>query len=230
VGNTKYRRTVFAISLAYSLQLLCPAAATIMFKFSKSTANRPASSSRNLLGQKDAVSRSRAKSPLVEAKVSSSWAKLVVVLGLAAVANSLYLLPLMAAPPAAGVTIDNQATGTFVDGDDLSNITQDVKSNIVTLTVAEVAGITVGAEIPTDAPSSVVGAGPYQNFPGIHTGDVVYFDFTITNTGNDPTKFVIPSTATVVGGNTVGTVGQLQIIGYGGLVFDGVGSKCTDNL
>jgi uncharacterized repeat protein (TIGR01451 family) len=196
-----------------------------MFKFSKSTASRPASPSRNLLGRKDAAPKAHTKLPVVEAKASSSWAKLVVVLGLAATANSLYLLPLMAAPPVAGTTIDNQATGTFVDGDDLSNATQDVKSNIVTLTVAEVAGVNVGAEIPTDAPSGVAGAGPYQNFPGVHIGDVVYFDFTITNTGNDPTKFVIPSTATVIGGNTVGTVGQLQIIGYGGLIFDGVGSN-----
>jgi trimeric autotransporter adhesin len=153
---------------------------------------------------------------------ANPWGKLVVLLGLAAIGNGLYVLPLLAAPPAAGTTIDNQATGTFVDGDDLTNATQDVKSNIVTLTVAEVAGINIGAEIPVDAPSNVSGAGIYQSFPGIHTGDIVYFDFTITNTGNDPTQFVIPSTATVTGG---GTVGQLQIIGYNSLVFDGVGSN-----
>jgi trimeric autotransporter adhesin len=153
---------------------------------------------------------------------TNAWAKFLVVLGLAATGSSLYMLPLLAAPPVAGTTIDNQATGTFVDGDDVTNALQDVKSNIVTLTVAEVAGITVGAEIPTDAPSNVAGAGIYQSFPGIQTGDVVYFDFTITNTGNDPTQFVIPSTATVTGG---GAVGQLQIIGYNSLVFDGVGSN-----
>jgi uncharacterized repeat protein (TIGR01451 family) len=155
---------------------------------------------------------------------ANPWAKLVVLLGLATTGNFLCMLPLLAAPPAAGTTIDNQATGTFTDGDDLTNAVQEVKSNIVTLTVAEVAGINVRAEIPVDAPSNVPGAGPYQNTPGIHTGDVVYFDFTITNVGNDPTKFVIPSTATVNGG---GTVGQLQIIGYGGLVFDDVGSNPT---
>jgi trimeric autotransporter adhesin len=155
---------------------------------------------------------------------ANPWGKLVVLLGLAAIGNCLYVLPLLAAPPAAGTTIDNQATGTFTDGDDLTNAVQDVKSNIVTLTVAEIAGVNVGAEIPVDAPSTVVGAGPYQSAPGIHTGDVVYFDFTITNVGNDPTKFVIPNTATVTGG---GTVGQLQIIGYDSLVFDGVGSNPT---
>jgi uncharacterized repeat protein (TIGR01451 family) len=152
------------------------------------------------------------------------WAKVMVVLGLATIGNLWYILPLLAAPPAAGTTIDNQATGTFTDGDDFTNDIIDVKSNIVTLTVAEVAGINVGAAIPVDAPSNVAGAGLYQNAPGIHTGDVVYFDFTITNTGNDPTKFVIPSTATITGG---GTVGQLQIIGYNALVFDGVGSNPT---
>ncbi len=152
----------------------------------------------------------------------SPWAKLLVILGLATIGNSLYILPLLAAPPVAGTTIDNQATGTFTDGDDLTNAVQDVTSNIVTLTVAEVAGINIGSEIAVDAPAGVAGAGPYQNAPGIHTGDVVYFDFTITNVGNDPTQFVIPSTATVTGG---GTVGQLQIIGYGSSVFDGVGSN-----
>jgi hypothetical protein len=153
---------------------------------------------------------------------AQSWVKLALILGLAATGNALYVLPLIAASPPAGTTIDNQATGTFTDGDDLTNTEEGVKSNIVTLTVAEVAGITVGAESPVDAPSNVSGAGPYQNAPGIHTGDVVYFDFIITNVGNDPTKFVIPSTATVTGG---GTVGQLQIIGYDSLVFDGVGSN-----
>jgi SdrD B-like domain len=151
-----------------------------------------------------------------------SWVKLALILGLAATGNALYVLPLIAASPAAGTTIDNQATGTFIDGDDVTNTEEAVVSNIVTLTVAEVAGINVVAASQVDAPSNVVGAGLYQNAPGIHTGDVVYFDFTITNVGNDPTKFVIPSTATVTGG---GTVGQLQIIGYDGLVFDGVGSN-----
>jgi trimeric autotransporter adhesin len=150
------------------------------------------------------------------------WVKLALILGLAATGNALYVLPLIAASPPAGTTIDNQATGTFIDGDDLTNTEEGVVSNIVTLTVAEVAGITVGAASQVDAPSNVVGAGLYQNAPGIHTGDVVYFDFTITNVGNDPTKFVIPSTATVSVG---GTVGQLQIIGYDSVVFDGVGSN-----
>ncbi len=153
---------------------------------------------------------------------TQSWVRLALILGLVTSGNTLYVLPLIAASPAGGTTIDNQATGTFIDGDDLTNTEEGVVSNIVTLTVAEVAGITVGAAIPVDAPSNVAGAGLYQNAPGIHTGDVAYFDFTITNIGNDPTKFVIPSTATVTGG---GIVGQLQIIGYDSLVFDGVGSN-----
>jgi trimeric autotransporter adhesin len=150
------------------------------------------------------------------------WTKVIVVLGLAAMGNLWFVLPLLAAPPAAGTTIENQATGTFTDGDDLTNIIQGVTSNIVTITVAEVAGINIRAEIPVNAPGGVSGAGPYQAFPGVHTGNVVYFDFTITNIGNDPTKFVLPSTATATIGSTVG---QLQIIGYDSLVFDGVGSN-----
>jgi trimeric autotransporter adhesin len=93
----------------------------------------------------------------------------------------------------------------------------------VTVQVAEVAGISITAQTPTDAPATgtypndasgtPLTAGPYQSAAGIHLGDIVYFDFVISNVGNDPTQFVIPSTATLTGG---GTVGQLQIVEYNG--------------
>jgi uncharacterized repeat protein (TIGR01451 family) len=133
----------------------------------------------------------------------------------------LYVLPLLAIPPVAGTTIDNQATGSFVDAEDPDAAQQKVFSNVVTLTVAEVAGVNVGVGLPVIAPATVVGAGSYQSYSDVYPGTVVYFDFTITNTGNDPTQFVIPSTATVTGG----TVGQLQIIGYNNVVFDGLAGR-----
>jgi hypothetical protein len=61
----------------------------------------------------------------------NSWAKSLVLLGLAATVNFLYILPLLATPPDADTKIDNQATGTFTDGHDLTNTVQDDKSNIV---------------------------------------------------------------------------------------------------
>jgi uncharacterized repeat protein (TIGR01451 family) len=149
-------------------------------------------------------------------------AKLLVMLGLAATGNLLYVLPLLAIPPVAGASIDNQATGSFVDGEDPNGAQQDVLSNVVKLTVAEVAGVNVSAALPVVAPATVVGAGPYQSYADVYPGTVVYFDFTISNVGNDPTQFMIPSTATALGG---GTVGQLQIIGYNNVVFDGLAGR-----
>ncbi|MBD2340585.1 isopeptide-forming domain-containing fimbrial protein [Calothrix sp. FACHB-156] len=108
-------------------------------------------------------------------------------------------------PP--GTTIDNSATGSF-EGE-TSGTTNTVTSNTVSVTVLEVAGITINSSsVPTEAPNNVTNAGTYQGIAGINTGDVVYFDFTITNTGNDPTQFFIPGTATITGGTLEG----IQII------------------
>ena len=94
------------------------------------------------------------------------------------------------ADPAPPGNIDNTATGSFTG--ETSGITGTVISNTVTLTVREVAGITVQPQSIADAPAGVPNAGPNQGASGINTGDVVYFDFTVTNVGNDPTKFFIP--------------------------------------
>jgi trimeric autotransporter adhesin len=153
-----------------------------------------------------------------------SLQRLSLILGLAA-AGSLRALPVLASADIAigGTQIDNQATGSYVDGDIPGALTETAISNIVTVKVAEVAGISITPQVPTDAPGNAASypndasgtqlvPGPYQGFAGIHLGDIVYFDFIINNIGNDPTQFVIPNTATV----TNGTVGQLQIIEYGG--------------
>jgi trimeric autotransporter adhesin len=153
-----------------------------------------------------------------------SLQRLSLILGLAA-AGSLRALPVLASADIAigGTQIDNQATGSYIDGDIPGALTETAISNIVTVKVAEVAGISITPQVPTDAPGNAASypndingtqlvPGPYQGFAGIHLGDIVYFDFIINNIGNDPTQFVIPNTATV----TNGTVGQLQIIEYGG--------------
>jgi trimeric autotransporter adhesin len=154
-----------------------------------------------------------------------SLQRLSLILGLAAAGSLLRVLPVLATPDIAigGTQIDNQATGSYIDGDIPGALPETAISNIVTVKVAEVAGISVTAQVPTDAPGNAASypndasgvqlvPGPYQGFAGIHLGDIVYFDFVINNIGNDPTQFVIPNTATV----TNGTVGQLQIIEYGG--------------
>lgn len=118
-------------------------------------------------------------------------------------------LPVLAASPTAGTVIDNQATGSFIDSTD--STTKQIESNVVQVTVAEVAGITVTAtSVPTEAPSGVSGAGVYQGNGAINTGDVVYFDFTLTNVGNDPTQFFLPGAPSSISGGTL--QGSMQII------------------
>jgi uncharacterized repeat protein (TIGR01451 family) len=135
-------------------------------------------------------------------------ARTLVLLGLVVGGGPIWLLPAFAAPTPAitnnnPTTIDNQATGTFADLDDTSSGTQNVVSNTVSVTVAEVAGITITA----------------GSVPTATNGAVSNFDFTITNSGNDPTKFFLPQNATVTGG----TQGTLQVIAY----IDAAGVKTT---
>jgi SdrD B-like domain len=155
--------------------------------------------------------------------IRTSLQRGILILGLAAAGSLLRSLPILAAPAIGGTKIENQATGTYLDGDIPGDTTQNAVSNIVSVQVAEVAGISITAQTPTDAPATgsypnnatgtPLTAGLYQSAPGIHLGDIVYFDFVISNVGNDPTQFVIPSTATLTGG---GTLGQLQIVEYNG--------------
>ncbi|MCG9889613.1 MAG: hypothetical protein MH252_00880 [Thermosynechococcaceae cyanobacterium MS004] len=113
----------------------------------------------------------------------------------------------IAASPAPGLVIENQATGSYIDAADGQSKT--VTSDIVRITVAEVAGITVTA---ANLPS--------QPLPG----GTVNFDFTITNVGNDPTQFFIPGAPSSISG---GTAGNLQLIAYDA---DGSGATAPVDL
>jgi uncharacterized repeat protein (TIGR01451 family) len=104
--------------------------------------------------------------------------------------------PLLAqsAPPGA---ITNKATGSFIDELDDSNTIVPIESNTVQVTVVEVAGITV-----TDGGSS----------GSTVTGGIVYFDFVLTNVGNDITQFFIPGTPSTIAGGT--QTGAIKILSY----------------
>ncbi len=129
-------------------------------------------------------------------------------LTIAALLLSGSLLPLLPAladqnSPTPGTLIENQATASFTDAADGS--TGNIISDKVSVMVAEVAGI---------AASNVGVTG------GAYRTNTVYFDFYVTNTGNDPTRLFVPgapSAATIAGVNLAtagGTVGTLQVIAY----------------
>ncbi len=110
----------------------------------------------------------------------------------------------------AGTEIRNQATGTFEDPNNPSQGPIKIESNIVTVTVAEVAGVTVQPDGVTQA----------NNNNQIEIGDLLFFQFKVTNVGNDPTQFRIPNTATVSGPGTPS--GNLQISTDGGITWTNV--------
>lgn len=123
--------------------------------------------------------------------------------------NLLSALPLLAETP--GTVINNQATGSFTDP---ANNDQEVliESNVVQVTIAEVAGITVTPLATEEAPATVANPGPFQDNGKINPEDVVYFTYQITNVGNDPTQFFIPDAPSSINNGTLG--GDIQIIGY----------------
>lgn len=94
---------------------------------------------------------------------------------------------------AAGTIIRNTATGTYEDPNSPGNQIN-TTSNTVTVTVAEIAGITV------------VGSGITNNTnPGgpVVVGNLLIYTYTVTNVGNDITRFQIPNVATTTGPATV---------------------------
>lgn len=112
-----------------------------------------------------------------------------------------------AAPAPAGTLITNAASATYTDPATPAT-TLTANSNTVTITVAEIAGIT---NVPLA--ESVAGGGP------VLPGSTVNFDFKITNTGNGSNGFSIPNTATV-GGTTGATLSGSLLISYdGGATF-----------
>jgi uncharacterized repeat protein (TIGR01451 family) len=108
--------------------------------------------------------------------------------------------------PAAGTTIENQATAEFTDSADTSTTPPSIKivSDIVKVTIAEIAGITIGS-----APTTTGLA---------YRGSKVYVDFKVYNSGNDPTKIFIPGKPSVAKLNGVdippANIGAIKVIGY----------------
>ncbi|MBD2356971.1 hypothetical protein H6G41_20470 [Tolypothrix sp. FACHB-123] len=113
-----------------------------------------------------------------------------------------FVAPVLAEGTAAGQTISNTATATYDNPDDPTT-PLNATSNTVTVTVAEVAGVTVTDNAPTFK-TDANGDGDYN------TNDIIYFNFSVKNTGNDPTKFVIPESPLVTDNNSGVTLGQLD--------------------
>jgi hypothetical protein len=108
----------------------------------------------------------------------------------------------------AGQPISNTATATYEDPSGaLSNTT----SNTVTVTVAEVAGITITAGTVTNTGTTAVTTGAPIAAAGTPVaGDNLVFEFDLTNTGNDTTDFHVPNQAQV--GNSPATVQKVQYL------------------
>lgn len=108
------------------------------------------------------------------------------------------------AQTAAGTTISNTATATYEDPN-APGVPINATSNTVVIKVAEIAGITA-------TPSGINDV----NGGTIQPGDVLNYNYEITNVGNDPTKIFIPSTATVTG---PGTLSKVQYSTNGGTTY-----------
>jgi hypothetical protein len=141
---------------------------------------------------------------------SCSWT----LLGLAALVSYGMLgasRPALAEGTLAGSAIKNTATGVFTDDPTcipgaVGCPTNTTTSNEVVITVAEVAGITVKAQTPSNA-------SPRQN-------DSLYVDFIIENTGNDPTQFFLPGVATLSNTTNFSVNGPLKIVNTDGSTID----------
>jgi uncharacterized repeat protein (TIGR01451 family) len=142
--------------------------------------------------------------------------RLVLVSSIATLGSGNLLPAVIAAPLSAGTTIKNTAVGSFVDEDaPATTVPTVVESNEVTVTVAEIAGINVTSAGVSEAAATVANAGSYQGDGTINAGDIVYYDYLITNVGNDPTQFFIPgSPANVSSGGTFNPNNPIQVIAY----------------
>ncbi|WGV25426.1 beta strand repeat-containing protein [Halotia branconii] len=143
-----------------------------------------------------------------------------------------FLAPVLAEGTTAGTSISNTATATYEDPNN-PGTTINATSNTVTVTVAEVAGITVSASGVTDNTASATNT-------TVQVGDLLTYTYTLTNVGNDPTKFHIPNQATTTGPGTVSGVlpndkngqapasGQLQYSTDGGATWTNVAPGGVD--
>ncbi len=105
--------------------------------------------------------------------------------------------PIYAAGVAAGATISNTATASYEDPN-APGVPLNTISNTVNIKVEKVAAIFVTDEGSTD----LTNAGQYK------PGDIVNFDFKITNKGNSAVQFSIPGEA------AVSTAGDFQRVEY----------------
>jgi hypothetical protein len=125
-------------------------------------------------------------------------------------------LPVLADGTVAGTSISNTANATYEDPN-APGTTINTTSNTVTVTVAEVAGITVSAAGVTDV-----------NGGQVQVNDQLQYIYTLTNVGNDPTKFRVPNLANVTGPATVS--GNLEISQDGGVTWtEIVGTEAFTN-
>jgi hypothetical protein len=130
-------------------------------------------------------------------KLKSSFYRLIAAtLTVSGVSSLLLPYLAMAQVTPANTQILNRASGTYVDPTN-PGTPINATSNTVTVTVAEVAGI-------TNVPAGIIDV----NGGSVSLGDVVNFDFLVTNTGNDPSNIVFPAVANIT---TVGlNAGTLQ--------------------
>jgi hypothetical protein len=115
------------------------------------------------------------------------------------------VLPVFADGTVAGTSISNTANATYEDPN-APGTTIDSTSNTVTVTVAEVAGLTVTASGVTDNNGGVV-----------QVGDQLLYTYTLTNVGNDPTQIRVPNLASSTGPATVS--GNLEVSTDGGTTW-----------
>jgi hypothetical protein len=143
---------------------------------------------------------------LVKNKHSNVYRSLVATVLLA---NGIFqfVAPVLAVGTAPNQDITNTATATYEDPN-APGTTINAISNTVTVTTVEVAGINISKDGVIEAPTVAEGGTPGTP---IVAGDKVYYNFTITNIGNDPTKFHIPdkSKVSITG---PGTVEKLQYL------------------
>ncbi len=121
------------------------------------------------------------------------------------------VLPALANGTQAGTSIRNAATATYADPSNPSTSIS-ATSNEVIVTVAEIAGITV-------SDSGNIFSNDADNSGTVTAGDEVYFLFTVTNVGNDPTQFRIPNLATTTGPASVTSGANLEVSNDGGTTW-----------